>query len=128
MTTVSKRDPLTDYSAEIKAEIERDVKVLIERLAFKEDDGWEPVNRVDAQYIELGALINLHHGRDLYAEGDHICGVPVRIDRDQPRTIRVGADDVLYWTEVWEDAEDPEGKGGYEEIEEKRDVYVEIRW
>lgn len=73
------RDTLTDYTAIIRGQIERDVAMLKGRL------------RVTAQYAEIGYLVNTHHGLPIYADGDVVCGLSVRIS-PYPRIVRVGGE------------------------------------
>ncbi len=77
-------ETLTDFSATIRAEIERDITNLKVALRHK------------AQYIKLGYLVNSHHGRALYSEGDTIGGTPLTIDRTSARTIEVGANNIRH--------------------------------
>lgn len=104
---------VTDYSSAIRAEIERDVSRLIERCwnqikQFEADDWWLNQDRgsIVPVVVWIGALVNTHHGKDLYKDGDKICGVPVRIDRSYVRTITVSMGDIEFATESWADDDD----------------------
>jgi hypothetical protein len=76
------REPLPDYSATIRAEIEREVRNLTPAYG--------------ASQVFLGYMVNTHHGRALYQEGDKIDGMPVTIDTRDRRTIRVGVRSVTW--------------------------------
>lgn len=120
---------LTDYSVEIRAQIEREVTAL--KLIMEGDGqewdgrGWS-ADDVVAQYCTIGYLINLHHGQTLYAEGDLIAGLPVRIDRVNPRTIRVCADNVDFLEEI-EDV-DEDGALHTRESSYVRNLVQEMTW
>ena len=87
---------LTDYSATIRAEIEREVRAL-KRALNAEMGGWNYFR----PHVSLGYLVNTHHGRPLYQEGDHIAGLRVSIDRMLGRTIRVMVDQNIYEQATW---------------------------
>ena len=70
------REPLPDYSFTIRAQIEREVRSLTPRWG--------------AHTVDLGYMVNSHHGMALYKDGDTIAGVRVRINTQDRRTIRVG--------------------------------------
>lgn len=120
-------DTLVDYSPTIRAEIEREVERLKTRLENVEDfDGdWVRVGVV-AQYVEMGHLVNTHHGKILYSEGDLICGLPVRLGRCLSRTIRVCADNVQFIEEV--DDFDEDGEPCTHECTYTRDLSEETTW
>ena len=106
-------DPLADisahYTAQIRAEIERDVRELVNRLKGRYGIEYMPTLPIHPDYILLGHLINTHRGRSLYQEGDRIEEVPVKICRDAPRTITVCADNVEF---EYEDEVKDEDEGG----------------
>lgn len=84
-----------DYAPTIRAEIEEAVARLKRRLEGTTSDGIGYVDgEVKAQYVELGWQVNTHKGRDVYREGETICGLPVSIGGVPARTVRVGADAV----------------------------------
>ena len=60
---------LTDFSRDIRAEIER--RVIAARNDFESRYGWEPTS------LSLGYLFNSHHGHPLYQVGDKIAGVEI---------------------------------------------------
>ncbi len=70
-----------DYRPVLRARIEQEVTALL--LAGSSLDP-----RPD--YASLGYMSNSHLGYALFEEGELICGLPVRINRMEPRTIRVG--------------------------------------
>lgn len=76
---------LIDFSAQIKAQIEREVRKLKERLEARYYSG----NLVKAEYVLLGYTLYLHRGKELYQSGETIGGLPVRIDRSESRSILV---------------------------------------
>ncbi len=102
-----------DYSSVIRKEIEDAVKELIFAVEnFAWGDEWEPANPIVADYIELGYIVNLHKGKDLYKNDDLICGLPVTISSENIRSITVGVEEeVIMEREVWCDEEDSEGEG-----------------
>ncbi len=120
-------DTLTDYSATIRAQIERDVARLVAELKGQLRDpecaeDWEDLT----PYIELGSLVNTHHGLDLYQRGDLIMGMVVRVGDAPARTIRLCADKVAF---VREEAEsDEDGEATTREVDEERDLCAETRW
>lgn len=97
------REPLPDYTATIRAQIEREVAGLARDLPHK------------PQYVEVGYLLNAHHGKALFESGDTVAGVPVRIDRSLPRTIRVCADNIRH-AETTEAIEEGETYGRRERV------------
>jgi hypothetical protein len=116
-----------DYTPTIRAEIEVEVARLKRRLeARAEVAGWPIVDDVAAEYVELGYLVNLHHGHDLFGENDTICGLPISINRACPRTIRVGADDV-YSVDEWV-VYDEDGEPETRSLTHKTDLFEETIW
>ncbi len=122
-------DTLTDYTAVIRAQIERDVAKLrfhMERNGQRHhpDGSWSE-DDVVAQYVEIGYLINLHHGQAMFKEGDMVAGLPVSIDGTCPRTIRVCAHGVRFV----QDVEDyVEGELRVTQRTFSRDLYEETTW
>lgn len=108
------REPLPDYSSTIRAQIEREVAALQRELRHK------------AQYVELGYLVNTHHGKALFETGDRVGGLPMRIDRTLPRTIRVCADNVRFTEDV--DDTDEDGRRVKGEREWYEDVFEQVTW
>ena len=107
-------DTLTYYATTILAQIGREVENLKQQLGYR------------PQYIELGYLVNTHHGYPLLEQGDLVAGVPVRIDRANPRTIRVCADNVRHVEEERVETED-----GDIDVEERvwyEDHFRETTW
>lgn len=100
-------DTLTDHSPAIRAQIERDVLAL--KATLEAPGRWldtdQPLDPVKAQYVELGFLVNSHQGEAVYADGDVVAWLPVRINRDHPRVIRVYAGRVRFMEtySVWDD-------------------------
>lgn len=109
-------DTLTDYSATIRVQIENDVRRLKWILEGKRQADQE--DYVNAQYVELGYLVNSHHGERLFNEGDLICGIPVSLDGTNGRTIRVCTDNVRFVEEIEFLDED-------NEVDIRRRVYYE---
>lgn len=110
-TPASPSSVLPDYSTSIRAQIEETVKRLegdMENKGYSDD--YHPVYDVSAQYVMVGYIINTHHGYPIYGEGDMVCGLPVRLDRNHPRSITVCADDVEFESES---EEVDYGKTGY---------------
>ena len=95
------REPLPDYSSTIRAEIEREVEDLKRAIGHGHQrwlgggGGWS-TDYIQAQYVGVGSLINLHHGRPVLSAGDMVAGLPVRINTLWPRSIAVRADDVEF--------------------------------
>lgn len=125
---------VTDYSSAIKAEIERDVSRLIDQCwdqikQFEADDWWldEDRNSIEAKVVRLGALVNTHHGKDLYQDGDRICGVPVRIDRDWVKTIFVSMGDIEFATESWTN-DDGEERAVPRKVYETKRIEASTTW
>lgn len=116
------REPLPDYSSTIRAQIEAEVVQLKRKLGHGHRS-WlkgcgQSVAKVEAQYVEVGSLVNLHHGRPVLSERDTVNGLPVRINSHHPRTICVRADGVEFAEE------DEEG------LEEtyRRDLSESVTW
>jgi len=109
-------DALTDHSAAIRAEMEADVRQLIQEVRRQprdwfNDHDWEVIgSNPEPCRVILGYTVAMHRGRDLYQNGDIICGLPVVIDQYASREIRVESDDVEVVREVEVDDEDG---GGY---------------
>lgn len=124
---------VTDYSSAIRAEIERDVARLIDQCwdkikQFEADDWWlnQDEESVGPLVVRLGALVNTHHGKDLYKDGDKICGVQAHIDRDYFRTITVSMGDIEFVTESWID-EDDDSRATHDIFETKR-IEASTEW
>ena len=77
---MSSPDTLTDYSTEIRAQIERDVGRLGLALSYR---GFAPTT------VHIGYTVNSHHGQPLFKDGDEIAGLRVQIDPFRVHTIRV---------------------------------------
>lgn len=124
-----------DYADTIRSEIARDVLKLIERVAnWSPPGGWERVDDDEDgfTYIELGYMVNLHRGRDLYCEGDLIEGLPVRLhtrhgDPYPTRSIAVCANDVLYERDVMVSHMDKDNIT-YDTEQERFDIHQTITW
>ena len=94
-------DSLTYYTEQIRAEVLATIRLLKARVENKRyAEEYCPVDPVRAEYVTIGYLINMHHGRDLFSEGDFVDGLRVTIDRNNPRTITVGVDKVEF---MWEE-------------------------
>lgn len=114
MGNMTPREPLPDYSATIRAQIEREVEGL-KRAFGHGHQRWESTNLwsvddVEAQYVEVGSLINLHHGQPVLSPGDTVAGLPVRINSVYPRSIAVRADGVEFAEEDEEGLEEIHGR------------------
>ena len=123
-------DNLTDYSAVIRAQIEKDVARLRFRMErngqqHHPDGSWSE-DDVVAQYVEIGYLINLHHGQALFKEGDMVAGLPISLDGTHPRTIRVCADGVCFVRDV--EGYDAEGEPQVVQQTHRKDLYEETTW
>ncbi len=120
-------ETLPNYAPVIRAQIERDVARLkrsLEDSRFSPDV--EPVESIRAEYVELGYLLNTHHGQAIYAEGDLICGLPVRLGKVPPRTISVCADNVLFERQV--EVCDEDGDMTFETETYRENLYKETSW
>lgn len=93
-------NPIVDYAPAIRAELEREIGQLKEKMEgngqvwfgdniYSEDD-------VKADRASVGYLINLHHGIPVIYEGEVLAGLPVSIDSEHPRAVRVFADQVPF--------------------------------
>lgn len=80
-----------DYSAQIKQEIEREVRALVGCLSEDIPKGWRLDQGValKPEVVELGSTLTLHRGKVLYSTGDTIAGIPVKVVHYPPRTISV---------------------------------------
>ena len=95
---------LTDYSSQIRTQIEKAVKELKDKLENGGySDDYYPVQDVIAEYVRVGYIINSHHGEGLFSEGDMIEGIPVKLDRSSLRSMAVCVDDVEFESESEED-------------------------
>ena len=72
---------LTDYTSQIRAQIESDVRELKKRLLVEDC--------AVADELRVGYLVNCHHGRPVFEEGEEIAGLRLTTDRYQMRTITV---------------------------------------
>lgn len=101
---------LTDYSQQIRSELEAVVKSLIERMVRAPEsalgEGWKAMEKPRPICVRLGSILNSHHGYDLYGYGDEIDGIPVQIDRNNPWTITVETDSIEFEREVIDDSSD----------------------
>ena len=79
-------EPVVDYSATIRAEIEGEVARMLE--SFHRSRRCDPSMR-PARYVVLGYTVAAHRGRILYRDGDIIHGLPVKINRSASRLIEV---------------------------------------
>lgn len=119
---------LTDFSSTIRAEIEREVSRLIKEVKGHRHviDGIEcsPHSPVIPECIELGYIVNSHHGQALYSTGDRICGVVVDVDtRHYPRSISVVTRDVVFYGEEWNEDGD-----NWEDVDEMIDIRKTATW
>jgi hypothetical protein len=125
-------DPLKDvsayYEAQIRAEIEREVGVLVDRLKRRYSADYMPVEPIEPDYVEIGYAINLHRGKELFREGDRIGGVPVRIIRYNPRLIAACADKVEFtWEEEVQDEDDVDDDGRLRWVTKTRSDTEDLR-
>lgn len=81
---MSTKPPLS-YAPTIRAEIEKDV-VELKSLFTANREG-------RMVWVRLGYLINTHRGQVLFAPGDELAGLKVKIDMDNPWVIMVGGPD-----------------------------------
>lgn len=117
---------LTDYSVTIRAEIEAEVLRL--KAALEDEmDACDCVGSDNDPYLEVGYLINTHHGQPLYQEGDYIAGMSVSINRALGRTIRVAIDEVGFLVEH-EELDDDEEDWVTKEVTEYRDLFRDATW
>lgn len=136
MSTTTIAAPAIGHSVAIRAEIEADVRALIERCYAQEDvwraEGWEiPADRdgPTPRYLSIGYTIAMHRGRDLYREGDLIAGLPVTISRRANRSITVSCDPV--WVEMEDlsvDSVDSDDCDDCRTRSEERTVSETITW
>lgn len=81
---------------------------LVQQLCEYTEGEWEPsdgVGEIVPEYVNLGSLVVMHRGRDLYRDGDLIEGLPVRIGACPNRTIEVCADRVTMVRGGWQEDE-----------------------
>ncbi len=131
MTTAAPNQ-LTDFSAAIRAQIEAEVGRLITAIQYAEYHLGEttlyPEHAIVPTEVELGYMINCHHGRALYQEGDTICGLRVKATHgkwndNDTRTITITVPNVEFGGEQWD-----EEKGKLVEVSTTVDVIERATW
>ncbi len=123
-----------DYSSQIRADIEREVKTLKAALENKnrymtETTCVDPKAEIRADRVVLGYLVNTHHGLAIYKDGDKIDGTSIVIhpmDGFHNRVVCVQADNVRFLC-VDEDVNENGGRV-LAETSEYRDLSESINW
>lgn len=129
-------DAPPDYTATIRAEIERDVLALKQRLerSYPMDDCPTHEAGARAQYVELGYLVNSHRGQAIYVEGDLIAGLPVRLARcgwgmyQNERAIAVCANEVEFTRYGGDEGFDEDGRTVLRDRTYTKDLREEVQW
>ncbi len=87
-------EPLPDYTATIRAEIEREVDQVKTQLRSA---------GASATSVDIGYVANSHRGYPIFRAGETVAGLPLRIEQRDLNTIRVktacnhGQDVVTRW-------------------------------
>lgn len=89
-----------DHTPVIRDQITREVRQLI--------SDFRAHHRVEPQYVELGYLLNSHKGHSVFANGECIEGLPVKIEHSTAmRSVSVNADNVLVADGRDDDTDEP---------------------
>lgn len=90
-------DTLTDFSAQIREEIGVEVLKLKRDVEGRKGSAdYYPRGPIHAECVFIGYAINTHHGHDLFARGDFLHGLEVKVDAHCPRALTVSAGDVEF--------------------------------